>query len=137
MSESPVHQDLVASLLSHLAVGVGAVTHVAGNLAYPDPPKIGRHEADLYLVLKDGHEVIGEAKTGPDLDDPTSAEQLADFSAHRDGAGERAALWLCVPKGWRQAALDALVGSGGEIHYRVDVLEVEGLDAAPPPTDQE
>jgi hypothetical protein len=132
MPETPLHRDLVASLLTHLAGTRGAVTHVAGRNEYPDPPRIGRHEPDILLVTDAGLSVIGEAKTGPDLADDTSREQLVDFSTHRGDDGERAAFWLCVPDGWRDQALTAIRDAGGEVHYRVDVLEVDGLNAPGP-----
>ncbi len=132
MSETPLHGDLVFALLSHLAGIEGTVTHVAGHPGYPDPPRIGRHEPDLYLVSPAGRSIVGEAKTGPDLFADVSREQLADFSAHRDKDGERAAFWLCVPKGWKSQALDAIRDAGGETHYRVGVLEVDVPGATPP-----
>lgn len=132
MSETPLHSDLVASLLSYLAGIEGSVTHVAGHPGYPDPPRIGRHEPDLYLVSPTGRTVIGEAKTGPDLAGEVSREQLVDFSTHRDEDGERVAFWLCVPKGWAAQARLAVADAGGETHYRFDVLEVDLRGAAPP-----
>jgi len=124
MSETPLHGDLVAALVSYLAGTEGAVTHVAGHPGYPDPPRIGRHEPDLYLASPDGRSLIGEAKTGPDLSEDVSREQLADFSTHRDDDGEHAAFWLCVPKGWKAQALAAIGEAGGETHRKVDVLEL-------------
>ena len=98
MPETPLHSDLVFALLSRLAGVEGAVTNVAGHPGYPDPPRIGRHEPDLYLVSPSGRSIIGEAKTGPDLSDDVSCEQLADFSTYRDQDGERDVLAL-RPKG--------------------------------------
>jgi hypothetical protein len=132
MSETPLHGDLVAALLSYLAGTEGAVTHVAGHPGYPDPPRIGRHEPDLYLVSPDGRSIIGEAKTGPDLSEDVSREQLADFSTYRDDDGEHAAFWLCVPKGWKAQALAAIGEAGGETHRKVDVLELDIPGSASP-----
>lgn len=137
MSETPLHTDLVSSLLSHLAVSEAVVTHVAGNPAYRDPREIGRHEPDVYVLLDSGLEIIGEAKTGPDLNDATSGEQLQDFSTHRSPNGELAVFSLCVPNGWRQSALEAIKHVKGDVHYRVDVLEVGGLLTAPKPPEQQ
>jgi hypothetical protein len=124
MSETPLHGDLVAALLSYLAGTEGAVMHVVGHPGYPDPPRIGRYKPDLYLVSPDGRSIIGEAKTGPDLSEDVSREQLADFSTHRDDDGEHAAFWLCVPKGWKAQALAAIGEAGGETHRKGDVLEL-------------
>lgn len=132
VSETSLHSDLVAALLSHLAWSEAEVTHVASHPLYPDPPRIGRHEPDLYLVLPNGRSIIGEAKTGPDLSEEVSREQLADFSTHRDEDGERAVFWLCVPKGWKAQALAAINDAGGQVHHQVDVLQLDAPGAAPP-----
>jgi hypothetical protein len=98
----------------------------------PDPEKVGRHEPDLRATSY-GQTIIGEAKVGPDLDEPTSQEQLADFSRHVGDNGERATFWLCVPEGWREVAKSAILAAGGEVHDRVEILTVGGLDAQRPP----
>jgi hypothetical protein len=133
MPESILHSDLVAYLLSYLAGIEGAVTHVAGRPEFPDPPRIGRHEPDIYLVTPEGTTVIGEAKTGEDLSDERSQEQLRDFSTHLGVNGERATFWLCVPSGWKEQAFAAITAAGGEIHHRVDVLEIDGVATAAKP----
>jgi hypothetical protein len=126
MSESLLHRDLVASLLSAVASKVAAITHAAGRNEYPDPPKVGRHEPDLYLLTEDGLLVLGEAKTGPDLDDERTQEQIQDFCAAIGPNGERATFWLCVPEGWTDAAWEA-INKHGDRHYRVDVLTANRL----------
>jgi hypothetical protein len=131
VSETELHGDLVASLLSAIASGIAAVTHAAGRSEYPDPPKIGRHEPDLHLLTDDGLLVLGEAKTGPDLGDERTREQIEDFCAAVGPNGEKATFWLCVPGGWTDAAWETIDGFG-ERHHRVDVLTVEGLDRSAP-----
>lgn len=129
MSETPLHSDLVASLLSEIASEVAAVSHVAGRSEYPDPPKVGRHEPDLYLLTDDGLLVLGEAKIGPDLSEERAQQQIADFCAAVGPNGERATFWLCVPEEWSDAAWEA-IDNYGERHYRVDVLTVKGLSGS-------
>lgn len=80
MPETALHRDLVASLIRHVALGEAAVTHVAGRVEHPDPYAVGRHEPDVLAVTKLGVLVIGEANTGPDLEEPTAREQIEDFS---------------------------------------------------------
>lgn len=70
--------------------------------------------------------MIGEAKTGPDLEEPTAQEQIADFSRALGPNGEKATFWLCVPVEYADAAQAAIAGYADE-HYRVDVLTVAGL----------
>jgi hypothetical protein len=53
VSETELHGALVAALLSAIAANVAPVTYAAGRREYPDPPKVGRHEPDLYLVTDD------------------------------------------------------------------------------------
>jgi hypothetical protein len=96
MSETPLHSDLVASLLSKIASEVAAVTHAAGRPEYPDPPKVGRHEPDLYLLTDDGLLVLGEAKIGPDLTEERAQQQIADFCAAVGPNRERAT--VATPK---------------------------------------
>ncbi len=67
--------------------------------------------------------IIGEAKTGSDLDEDRAAEQIADFSAAASPNGEKATFWLCVPEQSREVALDA-IAAYGDPHYRTDVLGV-------------
>jgi len=63
---------------------------------------------------KDGVLWIGEAKTGDDLDDPTSQEQLADFSNRQMSAtGEPCPFVLCVPPGYEGRARQAVIDAGG------------------------
>lgn len=121
MSETDLHRDLVASLLSHIA-GSCVVTHVAGRAEFPDPYPIGRHEPDV-IAEAGGVLIIGEAKTGSDLDEDRAAEQIADFSAAASPNGEKATFWLCVPEQSREVALDA-IAAYGDPHYRTDVLGV-------------
>jgi hypothetical protein len=126
VSETDLHSDLVAALLSAIASEVAAVTHAAGRREFPDPPKVGRHEPDLYLLRDDGLLVLGEAKIGPDLDEDRAREQIEDFSKAVGPNGERATFWLCVPGGWTNPAWEA-IDKYGEHHYRVDVLTVNGV----------
>ena len=130
--QSPLHHSLVSSLVSHLATANCEVTHAAGVGTLDDPPRVGRHEPDV-LAESAGQMIIGEAKVGPDLEQPTSREQLADFSTQIGPNGERATFWLCVPEGWRELAHQAIRDAGGELHERVDVLTVKGLPDAPAP----
>ena len=123
VSETPLHGDLVASLMSAIATDLASVTHVAGRREYPDPPAVGRHEPDVYVLTDEGLLVLGEAKIGPDLDDQHAREQIEDFSQARGANGERAMFWLCVPAGWTDAAWKA-IDNCGERHHRVDVLTV-------------
>jgi hypothetical protein len=127
MSETLLHDDLVASLLSAIASNVAAVTRAAGRREYPDPPKVGRHEPDLYLLTDDGLLVLGEAKVGPNLSEERAHEQIEDFCTAVRPNGERATFWLCVPEGWTDAAREA-IDNYGERHRRVDVLTVKGLE---------
>jgi hypothetical protein len=125
MSETELHRDLVAWLVSYTAGEYGEVTHVAGRNEYPDPYAIGRHEPDLIAESADGFVIIGEAKIGEDLDAEGSQEQLADFSTAVDPeTEERAVFLLCVPVGWVQTAEQTIVDAGGELHDRVMVLGV-------------
>jgi hypothetical protein len=124
MSETELHRDLVAWLVSYTAREYGEVTHVAGRNECPDPYVIGRHEPDLIAKSADGLVVIGEAKIGEDLDAEGSREQLADFSTAIDPETERAVFLLCVPVGWVQTTEQTIVDAGGELHDRVTVLGV-------------
>lgn len=126
MSESLLHRDLVASLIEKIATQIAAVTHAAGRNEFADPPKVGRHEPDLYLLTDDGLLVLGEAKIAPNLDDEHTQEQIYDFCTAIGPNAEKATFWLCVPEGWTDAAWEA-IDSYGERHYRVDVLTVQGL----------
>lgn len=121
VSETDLHRDLVASLLSHIA-GSCVVTHVAGRSEFRDPYPIGRHEPDV-IAEADGMLIVGEAKIGPDLDEDRAVEQIADFSTAGGPNGEKATFWLCVPEQWREVALDA-IAAHGDPHYRTDVLGV-------------
>jgi hypothetical protein len=121
VSETDLHRDLVALLLSHIS-GSCVITHVAGRSEFPDPYAIGRHEPDV-IAEANGVIIIGEAKIGPDLEEARAAEQIADFSAARGQNGEKATFWLCVPEDWRSTALDS-IAAHGDPHYRTDVLGV-------------
>ena len=125
MPESPLHGDLVASLMSHIASNLTVVTHAAGYPSLPDPYKIGRHEPDL-IANANGVLIIGEAKIGEDLDEERCREQIEDFCNAIGPNGEKAAFCLCVPGGWTDAAW-AAIDASGQRHYRVDVLPVNGL----------
>ncbi len=122
MTETALHHDLVAWLLSYVAGEYGMVTHVAGRTEYPDPEPVGRHEPDLVAETPDGTVVIGEAKIGDDLDDEHSLEQLRDFSKAVDPDGNRIVFLLCVPAEWVEAAEQAIVDAGGELHESLKVL---------------
>lgn len=124
MSETELHSDLVAVLLSEIASGVAAVTHAAGRSDFADPPKVGRHEPDLYLLTGDGLLVIGEAKIGPDLTEDRAHEQIEDFSKAVGPNGAKATFWLCVPTDYKEAAWEA-IDRHGEHHDRVDVLTLK------------
>ena len=75
--------------------------------------------------------MIGEAKIGPDLQEPRAQEQIADFSRAIGPNGEKATFWLCVPVEYAEQA-QAAIEAHADQHYRVDVLRVAGLspDAA-------
>jgi len=126
MAETPLHRDLVASLISHIALGEAAITRVAGRPGHPDPDAIGRHEPDVLALTQGGVLVIGEAKTGPDLDEPTAREQIEDFSRAIGPNGEKATFWLCVPVEYAEQARAAIEAHADQ-HYRVDMLTVAGL----------
>ena len=119
VSETQLHRDLVALLISHIA-GSCVVTHVAGRAEFPDPYAIGRHEPDVITEVDDLL-IVGEAKIGPDLEEDRAAEQITDFTAAIGPNGEKATFWLCVPDEWRDAALDAMAAHG-DPHYRTDEL---------------
>jgi hypothetical protein len=125
MPESPLHSDLVASLMSHIAGNLAVVTHAVGYPSLPDPYKIGRHEPDL-IADSNGVLIIGEAKIGEDLGEERCREQIEDFCNEIGPNGEKATFWLCVPDGWTEAAR-AEINASGQGHYRVDVLTVKGL----------
>jgi hypothetical protein len=129
MSESPLHRDLGAYLISHIAMGEAAITHVAGRIEHPDPYAIGRHEPDILALTEGGVLVIGEAKTEPDLEELTAQEQIADFSRAIGPNGEKATFWLCVPAEYGDAA-QAAIEAHADQHYRVGVVTVAGLSPA-------
>lgn len=113
MAESQLHKERVAGLVGWLKSQGVEVTHASGGLSLPDPEKVGRHEPDA-LGYKNGVLWIGEAKTGDDLDDPTSQEQLADFSNRQMSAtGEPCPFVLCVPSGYEGRARQAVIDAGG------------------------
>jgi hypothetical protein len=125
MPESSLHGDLVASLMHRIVDNLTVVTHAVGYPSLPDPYKIGRHEPDL-IATSNGQLIIGEAKTGEDLDEERSQEQIEDFCNAIGPNGQRATFWLCVPGGWTDAAW-AQIDASGHRHDRVDVLTVNGL----------
>ena len=125
MSESPLHGDLVAALMHRIADSLTVITHAVGYPSLPDPYKIGRHEPDL-IANANGVLIIGEAKTGEDLDEERSREQIGDFCNAIGPNAEKAAFWLCVPDNWADAAR-AEIDASGQGHYRVEVLPVKGL----------
>jgi hypothetical protein len=111
--------------MSHIADTLTDVTHAVGYPSLSDPYKIGRHEPDL-IANANGQLIIGEAKTGEDLDEERSREQIVDFCNAIGPNGEKATFWLCVPGGWTDAAW-AQIDASGQRHERVDVLTVNGL----------
>jgi hypothetical protein len=111
MPESELHQELVISLVSRIAEGHGEVTHAVNSGTLSDPPKIGRHEPDVLATGLGGTQVIGEAKTGPDLFESHSLEQFEDFT-HHEVEGETAALVVMVPRGFEEDARSALEEAG-------------------------
>ncbi len=113
MAETPEHQRLVAGLVGYMKGQGVEVTNAAGGLNYPDPYAVGAHEPDA-LGTKGGVLLIGEAKIGSDLTSATSQEQFRDFSNRSmTGTGAPCPFILCVPKGWADAARQAVKTAGG------------------------
>src|SRR4051812_8041829 len=122
MSESDLHRTLVSTLVSQIARDHGEVTHAAGVATLADPPAIGRHEPDVVATGFGGTLVIGEAKVGPDLFEDHALEQFDDFT-HHEVDGEKAALVVMVPKGFRDDAWKALEQAGAATD-RASVIEL-------------
>jgi hypothetical protein len=113
MAESQLHKERVAALVGWLTNQGVEVTQASGGLSLPDPEAVGRHEPDA-CGYKDGVLWIGEAKTGNDLDDPTSQEQFADFSNRQMASTQEACPFiLCVPPGYSGSARQAVIDAGG------------------------
>lgn len=113
MAESQLHKERVAGLVRWLTDQGVEVTNASGGLPLPDPEKVGRHEPDA-CGYKNGFLWIGEAKTGDDLDDPTSQEQFADFSQRQMSATAKSCPFvLCVPPGYEERARQAVINAGG------------------------
>jgi hypothetical protein len=129
---SRVHRTLVESLASTLAGRSGTLTHADGLGTLPEPPRVGRHQPDLAGRAPDGSAFIGEAKLGPELFDIHSQEQLADFSTYAPD-GERCALHLIVPAGWRDAGERAMITAAGRMYDAVTIHELGGIPGAPLP----
>ncbi len=100
------------------------VTHVARQPEFPDPGPIGRHEPDLLGRTPGGGLVVGEAKTGADLEDDQTREQLRDYSMTVGPDGSRAIFLLAVPVSSVEAAKEAILDAGGELHEGVRVLGI-------------
>jgi hypothetical protein len=130
-SESALHRELIRCLMSELARTVGEITH-ADDGTLPRPPKVGRHRPDLVGRSPDGSPFIGEAERGPELFDPHTLEQLADFATHAPDA-EPTSFHLIVPTGWRGEAVRALAQAAGSVGAHIVIHEVSGLSGAPSP----
>jgi hypothetical protein len=122
VSESNLHRTLVSALLSQIAREHGEVTHAVGTVTLDDPPAVGRHEPDVIAKGFGGTQILGEAKTGPDLFDERALEQFHDFT-HHENEGDTAALVVIVPKGFREDALRALEQAGAATE-RASVIEL-------------
>lgn len=114
MAESLGHRRLVLALIAKMRSAGITITHVAGDAAFPDPPRVGRHEPDV-VGHKHGVRYFGEAKTGAgDLRTSRAFEQFDDFSHRRSRTGHRpfCPFILCVPRGATREAARALADAG-------------------------
>lgn len=131
-TESDLHRTLVQSLMSTLSRDGGEITHAANSSTLPAPPRVGRHRPEFAGRTLTGGLFLGEAKIGPELFDDYTQEQFADFLAFQPD-GERVALHLNVPAGWRSEATRAAREAAGSVDTLV-VHEVAGLRDAPEPS---
>lgn len=130
-NETDLHRTLVASLMSRMALEVGEITHAESVGTLPLPATVGRHRPDVAGRTATGELFLGEAKLGPELFDDHSQEQLADFLGFAPD-GDRVALHLIVPRGWRVHAERAAATAAAQTDTLV-VHEVGGLIGAPTP----
>lgn len=81
--------------------------------------------------MPDGALFLGEAKLGPELTEPHTQEQLADFLAFSPDV-ERVIVHLGVPTGWRDQAQTAARAAAGSIDNLV--VHEFPVPGAPTPT---
>lgn len=74
------HQQLLNALSTSLRGRGFEVIYQVGSQGR-EPFAIGRHEPDLIARDSSGLLIVGEAKTGADLDTQRSREQFVDFSS--------------------------------------------------------
>lgn len=130
--ESHLHRSLVKSLMSTLAWNAGEITHAEDAGTLPEPLTVGRHRPDIAGRTPAGELFLGEAKLGPELFDTHTQEQLTDFINFMPD-GERVALHLIVPQGWRPEVERAMRAATDTSDDNVVVHELGGLPGAPPP----
>ena len=130
--ESELHRRLVERLVDAVRRDHNPPRGLLVLADHPDfgadrPPSIGGFLPDLFASdLPATFEIIGEAKTVPDLETDRSARQLRGFLDHLC-LRPRPFFYLTVPPFWGQRARSLLRSLQGPQHQVIDVRVIDGL----------
>lgn len=108
---SPEHQRLIKGMLEHWKLN-GIVPYASELAGHEQPEEMANHIPDA-MGRRQGLIWIGEAKTAEDIGSEHSLEQYKVFGNRvMRNSGSQVPFYLAVPKGHRQAAIDALNQAG-------------------------
>lgn len=123
------HQFILGLVIRKMREDNATIYSVEGNypglLGYkqPLPPQILRHRPDVIGIKDNGQVCIGEAKTGSDITNTRTYEQLQDFTTVELN-GSKCEVYIGVPQSGEEALKVMLKKNGLHRYENLHILYI-------------